>query len=62
MADWGQYVTEIFGKRAGVGIGILIDQFDRLKSKFPDLEHGAPRVRRRVEGAAEDRRPAVEGS
>jgi TP901 family phage tail tape measure protein len=39
--DWGQYVTQIFGKRAGVGIGILIDQLGRLDSKFPVLEKGA---------------------
>lgn len=41
VADWGQYVTEIFGKRAGVGIGIFIDQLDRLKGKIPDIEKGA---------------------
>ena len=41
VGDWGQYVTDIFGKRAGVGIGIMVDQLARLKSKFPDLEHGA---------------------
>ena len=39
--DWGQMVTEIFGKKAGVGIGVMVDQLDRLKSKFPDLEKGA---------------------
>ena len=39
--QWGQYVTTIFGKRAGVGIQVLMDQLDRLKSKFPDLEKGA---------------------
>ena len=41
MSDWGQYETEIFGKKAGVGIGIMVDQLARLKSKFPDLEKGA---------------------
>lgn len=41
VSDWGQYVTEIFGKRAGTGIGVLIDQEDRLKSKFPDLKKAA---------------------
>jgi TP901 family phage tail tape measure protein len=41
ISEWGQYVTEIFGKRAGVGIGVMVDQLDRLKSKFPDLQHGA---------------------
>ena len=41
VADWGSYITQIFGKKAGVGIGILVDQLSRLKSKFPDLEKGA---------------------
>jgi TP901 family phage tail tape measure protein len=40
-ADWGQYMTNIFGKRAGVGIGILVDQLDRLKGKFPKLKEAA---------------------
>jgi len=40
-ADWGQYMTEIFGKKAGVGIALLVDQLSRLKSKFPDLKAGA---------------------
>jgi TP901 family phage tail tape measure protein len=41
MSQWGEYETEIFGKKAGVGIGILISQYDRLMSKFPDMEHSA---------------------
>jgi len=41
VSQWGQYVTEIFGKRAGVGLQVLMDQMDRLKSKFPDIEKGA---------------------
>ena len=41
ISDWGQFVTEVFGKRAGVGIGVLLDQLKRLQSKFPDLEKGA---------------------
>jgi hypothetical protein len=41
MSDWGQLETEIFGKKAGVGIGIMVDQYGRLMSKFPDLERGA---------------------
>lgn len=40
-SDWGQYMTEIFGKKAGVGIGILTDQLGRLNSKFPDIKKGA---------------------
>jgi TP901 family phage tail tape measure protein len=39
--QWGQEITQIFGKRAGVGIGILVDQLDRFKGKLPDIEHGA---------------------
>ena len=41
ISDWGQYATEIFGKRAGVGIQVLMDQLDRLKGKMPDLEKSA---------------------
>ena len=41
VSDWGTYVTDIFGKRAGAGIGVMIDQLDRLKSKMPDIEKGA---------------------
>jgi TP901 family phage tail tape measure protein len=41
VAEWGTYVTDIFGKKAGSGIGILIDQLGRLQSKFPDIQKGA---------------------
>ena len=41
MSEWGQLETEIFGKRAGVGIGVLIGQFSRLEGKLPDIERGA---------------------
>lgn len=41
VSDWGEMMTNIFGKKAGVGVGILVDQFSRLQSKFPDLEKGA---------------------
>ncbi|WP_256790125.1 phage tail tape measure protein [Frankia sp. AvcI1] len=37
----GQILTEAFGKKAGTGVNILIDQFDRLESKYPELEEGA---------------------
>ena len=43
IGEWGQYVTDIFGKKAGVGVSVLMDQFRRLEGKFPDLEHGAHR-------------------
>jgi TP901 family phage tail tape measure protein len=39
--QWGQYMTEIFGKKAGVGIGVLTDQLGRLDGKFPVLKKGA---------------------
>lgn len=39
--DTGAIITEIFGKRAGTGINILIDQFDRVVSKYPELNKGA---------------------
>ena len=39
--QWGQIVTEVFGKRAGVGIQVLIDQLDRLQGKLPDIENAA---------------------
>lgn len=39
--EQGKVLTDMFGKKAGVGINILVDQLDRLKSKYPDLEKGA---------------------
>jgi TP901 family phage tail tape measure protein len=39
----GQVLTEAFGKKAGTGLAILVSQFDRLQSKYPELEHGATR-------------------
>ena len=37
----GAILTETFGKRAGVGIQILLDQLGRFNSKFPDITRGA---------------------
>ena len=37
IADWGEYVTDIFGKRAGVGIGVLVDQLSRMQGKLKDI-------------------------
>src|SRR5260221_3823491 len=37
----GQILTETFGKRAGVGIQILLGQLDRFESKYPALNKGA---------------------
>ena len=39
--EQGGVITEIFGKKAGTGLNVLMDQMDRLKSKYPDIEHGA---------------------
>ena len=41
MSDWGAMETDIFGKKAGVGIGVLVSQYDRLMSKFPQMSKGA---------------------
>jgi TP901 family phage tail tape measure protein len=37
----GQVITDLFGKKAGTGMNVLIDQLDRVKSKYPDLAKGA---------------------
>lgn len=39
--EQGQVLTEIFGKKAGVGATVLYDQLDRLKSKYPELTKSA---------------------
>jgi TP901 family phage tail tape measure protein len=39
--EQGGVITEIFGKKAGVGLAVLMDQMDRLKSKYPDITAGA---------------------
>lgn len=41
ISQWGQIVTEVFGKRAGVGLQVLMDQLSRLQGKLPDIEHAA---------------------
>jgi TP901 family phage tail tape measure protein len=37
----GQVLTELFGKKAGVGLAILMEQLGRLQSKYPELTKGA---------------------
>lgn len=37
----GQIITEAFGKKAGIGINLLVGQYDRLQSKYTDLAKGA---------------------
>lgn len=39
--EQGQVLTELFGKRAGVGIQILVGQMDRFQSKYKALAEGA---------------------
>lgn len=39
--DQGQFITNAFGKKAGVGISILLGQMDRFESKYPALTKGA---------------------
>jgi TP901 family phage tail tape measure protein len=37
----GGVLTEVFGKKAGGGLNVLMDQLDRLKSKYGDISAGA---------------------
>ncbi|MGH8922671.1 MAG: phage tail tape measure protein, partial [Actinomycetes bacterium] len=37
----GQVLTTLFGKKAGVGLAILMEQMGRLESKYPELTRGA---------------------
>jgi TP901 family phage tail tape measure protein len=39
--EQGQYITGIFGKKAGAGLSVLLDQMDRLRSKYPAIDKGA---------------------
>ena len=39
--EQGGVITEIFGKKAGTGLAVLMDQMDRLKSKYPAIAKGA---------------------
>jgi len=39
--DEGEVITTLFGKKAGAGISVLLEQMDRLQSKYPDLTKGA---------------------
>jgi len=37
----GMAITELFGKKAGSGISVLLEQMDRLHSKYPQLTENA---------------------
>jgi len=39
--ETGQVLTDMFGKKAGSGLAVLVDQIDRLNSKYPELTKGA---------------------
>jgi TP901 family phage tail tape measure protein len=39
--DQGQVITDLFGKKAGSGIGVLVGEFDRFKGKYADVKKGA---------------------
>jgi TP901 family phage tail tape measure protein len=39
--DEGEVITTLFGKKAGSGIAVLLEQMDRLKSKYPAISAGA---------------------
>lgn len=41
LGSQGEAITNIFGKKAGVGLAVLMEQMDRLKSKFPAITAGA---------------------
>ena len=40
-ANEGEVITQLFGKKAGSGIAVLLEQMDRLKSKYPDITKSA---------------------
>jgi Phage-related minor tail protein len=37
----GQVITELFGKKAGSGLALLLENMDRMQSKYPALTKGA---------------------
>jgi TP901 family phage tail tape measure protein len=37
----GGVLTDMFGKKAGVGLSVLMEQLDRVNSKYPELAKGA---------------------
>jgi TP901 family phage tail tape measure protein len=39
--EWGAAITNLFGKKAGAGVAVLVDQVDRLNSKTKVLAQGA---------------------
>ncbi|NUP48061.1 MAG: phage tail tape measure protein [Catenulispora sp.] len=39
--DQGDVITQMFGRKAGAGLNVLMDQMDRLESKYPALDKAA---------------------
>ena len=39
--DQGEVITTLFGKKAGSGIAVLLEQMDRLRSKYPAIQAAA---------------------
>ncbi len=39
--DYGEIITDIFGKKAGSGIGVLVGEFDRFEGKYKQVKKGA---------------------
>jgi TP901 family phage tail tape measure protein len=39
--NMGTEITDLFGKKAGVGLAILMEQMGRVQSKYPELTRGA---------------------
>lgn len=37
----GKALLDLFGKKAGIGVSVLIDQYDRLQVKYHELNEGA---------------------
>ena len=37
----GAVITDMFGKKAGAGLAVLMGQYDRFESKYPELQKGA---------------------
>jgi len=39
--DYGEILTDVFGKKAGSGIGVLVGEFDRFQGKYAQVKEGA---------------------
>lgn len=39
--QWGEIITQVFGKKAGVGLATLLDEFERYNTKLKQVSAGA---------------------